>query len=116
MNRSLVVALSLSALLAPVAAQANSIAYDYIGKVTDVSDPLGDFAGTAVGDLVFGTFSYDSQTPAIGDQTIACYFFDLNNRLVNFNSIDVNGRQLEAQGADDLTVYNDFDSSDPVPN
>ena len=113
-NRSVVVALSLSALLAPVAAQANPIAYDYIGHVTGISDPLGDFAGTAVGALVFGTFSYDTQTPAIGDQTIASYFFDLNNRLVNFNTIDVNGRQLEDQGADDLTVYNDFDWSDQV--
>jgi len=113
-KRSLVVVLSLTALLAPVAAQANPIAYDYIGQVTSISDPLGDFAGTTVGALVFGTFSYDSQTPAIGDQTIACYFLDLSNRLVNFNTIDVNGRQLEDRGADDLTVYNDFDSSDQV--
>jgi hypothetical protein len=113
-NRAVVVALSLTALFAPVAAQANPIAYDYIGHVTEISDPLGDFAGISVGDSVFGAFSYDSQTPAIGDQTIASYFFDLNNRLVNFNTIDVNGRQLEDQGADDLTVYNDFDSSDQV--
>jgi hypothetical protein len=113
-NRAMVVALSLSALLAPVAAQANPIAYSYTGQVTGISDPLGDFAGTAVGDLIFGTFSYDTQTPGIGDQTIASYFFDLNNRLVNFNTIDINGRQLEDHGADDLTVYNDFDSSDQI--
>ena len=50
----------------------------YIGRVTNISDP-GDFAGTAAGDLVFGTFSYDPQTSGIGDQTIASYFFDLNN-------------------------------------
>jgi hypothetical protein len=110
----MVVALSLGALLAPAAAQANPLTYDYIGRVTDISDPLGDLVGTAVGDLVFGAFSYDTQTPAIGDQTIASYFFDLNNPLVNFNTLHVNGRQLEDQGADDLTVYNDFDSSDQV--
>lgn len=114
MNRAVVVAFSLSALLAPVAAQADTIAYGYIGQVTSISDPLGDFVGTAVGDLVFGTFSYDTQTPGFGDQTIASYFFDLNNRLVDFNTIDINGTQLEDQGAHDLTVYNDFDSSDQV--
>ena len=114
MNRAVVVALSLSALLAPVAAQANPIAYDYIAQVTAISDPLGDFAGTAVGDLVFGTFSYDAQTPGFGDETIASYFFDLNNRPANFNTLDINGTVLEDQGAHDLTVYNDFDSSDQV--
>jgi hypothetical protein len=114
MTRISVVAFGLTALLAPVAAQASPIAYDYVGQVTGISDPLGDFAGTAVGGLVFGTFSYDAQTPAIGDQTIASYFFDLNNPLENFNTIDINGRQLQDQGAYDLTVYNDFISSDQV--
>jgi hypothetical protein len=113
-NRVIVVALGLSAVLAPVAAQANPIAYNYVAQVTGISDPIGDFGGTAVGDLIFGAFSYDPQTLGIGDQTIASYFFDLNNPLLNFSTVDVNGKHLEDQGGDDLTVYNDFDSSDQV--
>lgn len=114
MNRAMVAAVSLGALIAPVAAQANPIAYSYVAQVTGISDPLGDFGGTAVGGLIFGSFSYDPQTVGFGDQTIASYFFDLNNPLVNFSTIDVNGTQLRDQGGDDLTVYNDFDSSDQV--
>lgn len=96
----------------PVTAQAGIITFDYTGRITGISDPIGDFVGAAVGDLVFGAFSYDTQAPGAGNETITSYHF--NDQPGNFNTIDVNGRHLEDNGAYSLDVYNDFALTDLV--
>jgi hypothetical protein len=112
MKHVVIIALGLGALLASVTAQAEIITYDYTGRVTGISDPNSDFVGATAGDLVFGVFSYDSQTPAAGDETIASYHF--NDQPTNFTAIDVNGMHLENNGAYSVDVYNDFGLNDLV--